>query len=1003
METKENSAANANAGFSFSSFFSENSSKPKPQPKSSFRASLSTINSAFKRTVSIEPNPESAKEAQASQEQKETNGGLELESDQGLHGESGGDDLINMVHEKQEKDRPRKKPRKLVGIKAGQENFYKQNLKKKYSQKVRGVTKNLPKSNRFFSKNGKFGRRFKKNTDDIHNGADDELIVQSNLTINKNALLPNLAATVGQGEGQYEYKPSGTPGEAPIISKAAKYRKMQALSYTRDGIFVHFMSRGLQILLLDEIGTPEDLVEELKQRKAEVLSMDDFIPGETVKEDNDDLLQKFFGHNCFLEGQMDSINSLLKGENVFCSLTVGGGKSLIYQYFSVVRKGLVVVVCPLLSLMQDQIDKMPENIASVGFNSLLSFDEKAKILQMLKEKKIKVLFITPELLLNDEISQVTDDQISLICIDEAHCMLYTTAYYRASFTLMAHYIRHRFFGEREEIETEKTKHNKIQLLLLSGSCSLKSGEAIISQQFPGFEFTTIISEFQTQCGGSFENEEEEPKGKMEEEKMEMKESSLKATEMMEEEPRSRTKEAEETKEKAKTGPKALKLNLKLTISRDPNKREALIGLLRSRFKPCKAILIFCATKASTFALNNMLKTNGFVCAVYNSDLSELQRLSVQSQFSSGQIKILITTFAFGMGINICHIDGIIHFHMPVSFEAYCQEIGRAGRKGQDSLCHVFLSDFDFYWQRNHLFKNFFLTDEECSAFFSDLRLNKGRVRFLNLNDASKKFGISNEFVMHLLDRGAQWNNWKLISAPESLKFGLIRQSEEDFKSKSDIRAKLLQSSTKKKNYYKVNLANFLSSHSELSFYDIWGDLYEDIVSRVIYVAKQKNGVLIVSEKKGEELCLQHQSLVGPPNAQSTFKGKKLSQKGFCYLEYERSTKKMDVMYGIFRIISPLKFQGTHKSEGETAAVSQTDSRVLHKMIQMYFQDVSLEKFQEYIETREQIQLEQILPLVETSDIVDEVFPLGIYSEFPVLEADRQWSPPAQEIQRGKAR
>ena len=66
------------------------------------------------------------------------------------------------------------------------------------------------------------------------------------------------------------------------------------------------------------------------------------------------------------------------------------------------------------------------------------------------------------------------------------------------------------------------------------------------------------------------------------------------------------------------------------------------------------------------------------------------RKRIQSNFMSGKLRIIVATVAFGMGLNKPDVRAVIHYNMPKSFESFVQEIGRAGRDGESSYCHVFV-------------------------------------------------------------------------------------------------------------------------------------------------------------------------------------------------------------------------------------------------------------------------------------------------------------------------
>lgn len=136
-----------------------------------------------------------------------------------------------------------------------------------------------------------------------------------------------------------------------------------------------------------------------------------------------DELQKRFGFSSFRPGQEEIIDTLLNERDVLAVLPTGNGKSLCYQLTGYLKEGLVIIVSPLLSLMEDQVMQLQKQGEKrvVAYNSLLTKSERSYVLKHLSDYKF--LFLSPEMLSQkDLLEQLQKQKIGLYVIDEAHCV-----------------------------------------------------------------------------------------------------------------------------------------------------------------------------------------------------------------------------------------------------------------------------------------------------------------------------------------------------------------------------------------------------------------------------------------------------------------------------------------------------------------------------------------------------------------------------------------------------
>src|SRR6266446_6623011 len=136
------------------------------------------------------------------------------------------------------------------------------------------------------------------------------------------------------------------------------------------------------------------------------------------------LLKQFFGFDSFRPLQEEIIRDALAGRDVLALLPTGGGKSLCFQLPALARPGLTVVVSPLISLMKDQVDALQASgVPATFLNSSLKPDESRARLRGLHSGEYRLLYVAPErMMLSGFLSDLRQWNVSLLAIDEAHCI-----------------------------------------------------------------------------------------------------------------------------------------------------------------------------------------------------------------------------------------------------------------------------------------------------------------------------------------------------------------------------------------------------------------------------------------------------------------------------------------------------------------------------------------------------------------------------------------------------
>ena len=190
-------------------------------------------------------------------------------------------------------------------------------------------------------------------------------------------------------------------------------------------------------------------------------------------QDAEQALKRYFGYESFRPGQEDLVKAILNGQDCLGVMPTGAGKSICYQIPATLLDGLTIVISPLVSLMKDQVDGLEDAGIQASFvNSTQDMDEQSLALAQAAQGRSKILYVAPERLDAPRFREFAQHtRISLLAVDEAHCVSQWGQDFRPAYLGIGDFIR--FLPNRPTVAaftataTEKVRRDIVYMLGLN--------------------------------------------------------------------------------------------------------------------------------------------------------------------------------------------------------------------------------------------------------------------------------------------------------------------------------------------------------------------------------------------------------------------------------------------------------------------------------------------------------------------------------------------------------
>ena len=376
-------------------------------------------------------------------------------------------------------------------------------------------------------------------------------------------------------------------------------------------------------------------------------------------------LNRYFGYDSFRPGQPGIVSAILAGHDVLGVMPTGAGKSICYQIPAAILPGVAIVISPLISLMRDQVDALNDvGLPAAFINTTQTPDEQDLVFAQALSGQIKLLYVAPERLETERFRNfAVRVPISLVAVDEAHCVSQWGQDFRSSYLGIGEFIAglptRPTVAAFTATATEHVRRDIVSILGLHTPSITVTG---FDRPNLYFDVISMPRKDKASWVASYIASHPDESG--------------------------------------------------IVYCATRKETEALAESLNSAVAELRA--------AGSADVSDI----GTIAVAYHGGMSADAREKAQRDFVTDRVPVVVATNAFGMGIDKSNVRFVIHHNMPESIEAYYQEAGRAGRDGEPSRCTLLWNESDIVTRRRLLdsdYENERLTPEEQEAVLASKR------------------------------------------------------------------------------------------------------------------------------------------------------------------------------------------------------------------------------------------------------------------------------------------